>query len=316
MTFLLYTTEGILNTYDISNAITYIKRYTRIQRGELTIWANPSVLSHTIDDIHAWISDQENPHNSMAIGVSKNQSALFHNTKKFQFPSFVILPDFDQSKELQKYLVDLPLKLLRHNIWIICLSLEYNDELQISKFLHGLILKYPRYIGKFVMNSKIFALTKNNQSSHLFELYQMCNTSHLSAFKLTSLANTSYTDAKYIWDNRKNLDRCLIRFGYFKDGSFLGHLRISNENKSASDAFKYEKLSITSDDIIFYGYFIQLLSVFQAKLNFSIKFIPVEDQRFGSFDENLNEWDGIIGMIKRNEIDTSPLHLSITPERR
>ena len=65
MTFLLYTTEGTLNTYDISNAITYIKRYTRTQRGQLTIWANPSVLSHTIDDIHAWISDQENPHNSI-----------------------------------------------------------------------------------------------------------------------------------------------------------------------------------------------------------------------------------------------------------
>ena len=58
-----------------------------------------------------------------------------------------------------------------------------------------------------------------------------------------------------------------------------------------------------------------MISALKDRLNFSIQFIPVEDQRFGGFSEKLNDWDGIVGMTKRNEIDTSPMHLSITPER-
>ena len=59
-----------------------------------------------------------------------------------------------------------------------------------------------------------------------------------------------------------------------------------------------------------------LFSLLQTRLNFTIKWVHVDDNKFGAFDNKNNDWNGIVGMIKRKEIDTSILDLSITAERK
>ena len=63
------------------------------------------------------------------------------------------------------------------------------------------------------------------------------------------------------------------------------------------------------------GIKVQLFSFLYSKLNFSIKWVRVEDNKFGAFDSVSNDWNGIVGMIKRNEIDTSIIDISITNAR-
>ena len=59
----------------------------------------------------------------------------------------------------------------------------------------------------------------------------------------------------------------------------------------------------------------RFISALQTKLSFSIQFIHVNDNLFGAFDEELKDWNGIVGMVKRDEIDTSPLALTLNSER-
>ena len=63
------------------------------------------------------------------------------------------------------------------------------------------------------------------------------------------------------------------------------------------------------------GIKVKLFFLLQSKLNFSIEWMSVEDNQYGSFDTTLNDWNGIVGMVRRNEIDTSILDLAITTAR-
>ena len=53
-----------------------------------------------------------------------------------------------------------------------------------------------------------------------------------------------------------------------------------------------------------------------SKLNFSIEWVPVGENNFaGSFNNTTHAWNGIIGMLERDEIDSWIGDLSITKER-
>ena len=206
--FLLYKTEGSPSTYDISNAVSYIKRYTRVKRGDVMFWADPSFLQHTFEDTIAIVSEYDDSHTTTFTGIFRNRSSLMY--RDLAFPSVVILPDFEHSEEVQKGFFDLPRHLLRENIWLIGLSKDYNDEGQINEFLKELTSKYFGHVRKFELNSKIFVIARVKEISLLFELYQKCNTRDISAIMITSLGHISKTDSKYIWENRKDLSNCLI----------------------------------------------------------------------------------------------------------
>jgi len=65
-----------------------------------------------------------------------------------------------------------------------------------------------------------------------------------------------------------------------------------------------------------YGPITQYFSLLQSKLNFSVKWVHVDDKGFGTYDETQNTWNGIIEMLRRGIIDTSILPLSVSERRR
>ena len=76
-----------------------------------------------------------------------------------------------------------------------------------------------------------------NGNFELYEIYKMCGTQLPSFVKLTSLAEISETDFKYIWKNRQKLNKCFIRMGYFNWYPYLtfSKKKTKEERKLAND---------------------------------------------------------------------------------
>ena len=88
-------------------------------------------------------------------------------------------------------------------------------------------------------------------------------------------------------------------------------LELSNNKIGNKERLLRQELNLSG--VTLYGPTTQFFGILQAKLNFSVDWVYAIDERFGSLDND--NWDGLVGMVQRNEIDTSILDLSITKER-
>jgi hypothetical protein len=135
--------------------------------------------------------------------------------------------------------------------------------------------------------------------------------------ELASIPN-SQRNEKYVWENQKDLSNCSIRIGYMYVKPLAEVMTNHSWINKPSDVQikKHKRGTLSSGGLMVYGHDVQLLSLIQPILNFSIEWVHVHDEKYGSFDSKINDWNGIVGMLKRNEIDTSILYLSITTDRK
>ena len=103
--------------------------------------------------------------------------------------------------------------------------------------------KYSISAATFGLNSRIFVIFTIKEAQHLFEIYRRCGTNHISAIRLTSLLDTTRKDAKYIWENRKDLDGCIIRLGYLEFPPFLTKSKhqIGQKQQSSLESINYPR---------------------------------------------------------------------------
>ena len=85
---------------------------------------------------------------------------------------------------------------------------------------------------------------------------------------------------------------------------------ISNENNHTLNSN-----CIQRSRKIICGSYIQLFKVMVDVLNFTIEWVNVEDNKYGSFDKAKNKWNGVIGALAENRADFSLLHFSVTIAR-
>lgn len=100
-------------------------------------------------------------------------------------------------------------------------------------------------------------------------------------------------DEPSIWLRRSNLQGLQFRVGY-------------HTNNYA--------MFILNPDGSYGGYLGQIVTELQASLNFTSKLIPVPGNGYGILVDETN-FDGVIGMLQRREVDIGMAELSITQER-
>uniref|UniRef100_A0A1I8PB12 Ionotropic glutamate receptor C-terminal domain-containing protein n=1 Tax=Stomoxys calcitrans TaxID=35570 RepID=A0A1I8PB12_STOCA len=66
----------------------------------------------------------------------------------------------------------------------------------------------------------------------------------------------------------------------------------------------------------FKGYVVDLLFELAKNLHFDFVFEPVPDNKYGAYDPNTNEWDGIVRQLMDNQAQMGICDLTITQERR
>ena len=306
---------------ELRNAIRYLEEYNHIHVKDIIVISGPVFFSEEnnfVKDLYDIESlNNLSPTFSLSINVIENVTRITNRIQMYSLPSAVVLPNFDNSKEIQKTFFNLPDILTRENLWLLLLSSNYTTTYEMMAEVTDLLWRHSNHRLKFLIDSQIYLIANINDSSYLFEFYQSCESSKPSIKYLASLEN-DVSALNFIWENRKNLDGCELRIGYLefaRDVMRLSNNTLKECNKSSKFA-RSKKMKIYSQGLEMAGYSVQRFKILQSNLNFSIKWIHVDDEKVGSFNYETNEWNGIVGMLSRNEIDVSLQELSITEERK
>ena len=106
-----------------------------------------------------------------------------------------------------------------------------------------------------------------------------------------------------------------MRVGYFNYGAVLENKSTQALNPKDGHRKQLSRQKLNLGGITLLGPGTQFFGILQARLNFSVKWVYVTDEKFGSLDQKNDDWNGIVGMVQKDEIDTSILDLAITKER-
>ena len=185
--------------------------------------------------------------------------------------------------------------------------------------VNHLISSYSNYLPKLSLNTHVHVIAKIDGISKLFDLYHPCGPSQMVMKHLIDLSDEyQIRDEKIIWDDRKDLGQCVMRVGYLDYGILLSTFKDGKSKYGSAAAKLFEReptMTFRAGGLTMQGIKVPLFSFLHSQLNFSIQWVYVDDNQFGAFDSVLNDWSGIVGMVKRNEIDTSILDLAITNSR-
>ena len=172
------------------------------------------------------------------------------------------------------------------------------------------------YFSSVQINAQVYVVADVGKIHRMYEIYQVCEKSDYIIHEITELSmnkNMDCTSSHFIWNSRANLQDRPLRVGYFNYDTVLENKSTQALNLKDGRRKQLSRQQLNLGGITLLGPGTQFFGILQAKLNFSVDWVYVSDERFGSLDND--NWDGIVGMVQRNEIDTSILDLSITKER-
>ena len=252
-------------------------------------------------------------HRIIAMENSTNQLRL---TQRDSFPSMYLIDDMETLLLLKKELDEYPPKDMRDKLWLISLSVEYNSPEEMKKAVLDAMAPFQKYFSKFLVNSQVYVIAKLKLTFRLLEIYQVCGNRPPQVEELIDLSEDATSKLNFIWQRRANLHHCPMRVGYLHGSVYGSVLNNSDVDLASTNVQKLSsKHALTINGMTAHGPSVHMFSMLQSKLNFSIQWVNVTDEKYGVFDEESNDWNGIVGMIKRGEIDTSITDLSITKNR-
>ena len=188
--------------------------------------------------------------------------------------------DFETSEYSQKAFFYSALQ-PKDKIWILWFSTNFISTQEFNIAINKLIAIYYKYPSRFSLNSHVNAVAKIKGIFHLYDVYHTCDTANVFTKHLTNLSDTNQGEySTNIWENRKDLGKCPIRVGYLDYGALLGSIK-NNQTTAEEDAKTSlepkSSSTLKADGLIMHGIKVQLFSFLYSKLNFSIKWVRVED---------------------------------------
>ena len=300
----------------VSNAVRYLNDYTPTPVKNIFLVTSSFLTSEYeffIEDIHHVIKTIENPKYRVTFitNTKGNISKSFNQIRKQCF-SLTVIWDFDNDKDRPKLFLDLLDQEVEDQIWLILLSSNHSNQQEVHNSIHASLSIDSDYKDKFSLMSQVYILARLDGRLQLFEIYRICESQNISLQKISNDPSSEST-SKFIWENRKDMQQCPIRVAYMNWFPYLTSMSTDNvlnqKMESLHQTPTTKRLAMESDGLTMNGFSVQPFSILQTRLNFSIKWIPVEDGKFGSFDSSTGEWNGIVRMVQRNNVETSILDL-------
>ena len=248
---------------------------------------------------------------------SERQSSINNSFQYMVSPSLLLF----FGHETTQVIVDLPKSMLIDNIGLIIID-EWQSRRDVETLLLGKNFE-SIFNDIALLDSQIYIMLRVNTSSVvLYEMYRKCSNQPIEIVELTYLtSNIDFEmESDFIWEKRKHLSPCTLRLAYFNTGYVheMGNDTLMILKDAVQHDFQYHKRhTFHAGGKIMYGYGMILLNTLKDEFNFSVEWKFVDDKKFGALvpGSTTNEWNGIVGMLKRNEVDTSSLWLSITDAR-
>ena len=259
-------------------------------------------------------------HSVLFITIHSNNDIIrFEKALYSSMSSLIVLFGFETSKELQDTFANMSYPHLVKNSWLILLPYDTNQQQLQANFINKTAFQYQDNIR---LNSQVYALIGNYRPAKLVEIYRYCIDRPIKVNLLADFSNATNAALveNFIWNRRKDLHQCPLRVAYLTTGLLR---EINMTNQSVEDAVKLRdkayhfspKHLLDADGKTLYGPPAQLFRMLYNRLNFSIQWVYVVDDKFGSADPKTGAWNGIVGYLSNNKADTSILELSVTQER-
>ena len=241
----------------------------------------------------------------------ENTSVIVNQLRDTSVPTLVVLHGFEFDVDLVNFIAFFPTIALISHCWLIVLMSIFENESSLRKETSLLfpISDRKQYID---IHSLLHIVVDINSTYYLFEFYYKCVNQPVVLQKLICLDDgydNENLEALNIWERRKDLSGCTFRVGYF---NYTPNVR---EEESGFN-LEYPRRVFEMGGKIMYGREVQMFSLLHSILNFSVSWEYILDETFGSYKEETGNWSGIVGMVKRSQIDTSLISLSITGLRR
>ena len=298
----------------------YLQNYTRltIQHVVFAITSTSNEIEHELIQDTIEMLLQQNIFQFTSVSkFSKNVTSMFQKLEKTEFPSIVVFPNVDKSREAQKAFFKIPKYMTRKNLWLLVFTINFKTDEAMNKYVEGLMNKHPYVETLLSLPSSVFIVTQINGKRQLAEVYKQCKENNLLIWTIVKFNYDNSISSK-IRDRPIDLKGCTIRVGYMDYAPTLTIISNNDQVSASSGSITRahdDDLIIEDRQLALTGSKAKLFSLLQSQLNFSIKWILVSDLSFGTYDDMTNTWNGIVGMIQRNEIDTSIIDLSITVRR-
>ena len=306
--------------FSIELVVDYLQTYTRltIQHVVVAITSTSNEIEHAfIQDTIEMLSRGNTSQFTSGTTFSKNASGMLQKLEKTKFPSIVVFPNFDMSSKAQKTFFEVPKYMTRKHLWLLLFTQNFKNRKTMNRYMTNLMNKHLNVETVLSLPSSVFIVTRINGTMQLCEVYKQCKEKSLLIRMIFKFNHQDSISSK-IWDRPNDLKGCTIRVGYMDYAPTLTIITNNDQALTSSGSITRahdDDLIIEERRLALTGPKAKFFSLLQSQLNFSIKWILVSDLSFGTYDDKKNTWDGIVGMIQRNEIDTSIIDLSITAHR-
>ena len=306
--------------FSVESMVDYLQSYTRvtIQHVVFAITSPSNEIEHAfIQDTIETISRRNTFQFISVTKFHRNVSSMLQKLEKTKFQSIVVFPNFDKSSKAQETFFEMPKYMTRRNLWLLAFSKNFKNRVAMNRYVKNLMNNHLNVETILSLPSLVFIVARVNGTMQLCEIYKQCKEKSLLIWTIVKF-NHHGSISSYTWDRPIDLTGCTIRVGYM---DYAPTLTIISNNDQASTSSGFitrahdEHLIIEERRLALTGPKAKFFSLLQSQLNFSIKWILVSDLSFGTYDDKTNTWNGIVGMIQRNEIDTSIIDLSITVHR-
>ena len=248
--------------------------------------------------------------------TTQNETNKIKFIQRDSSPTVVLINDTKSLNILEEPLGHNQIQHLQNKIWLITLFSEYKTQDEMNKgVIKSITIAFQKYFLKFLINAQVYVMVRLNNTTQLLEIYQVCETQPYQIRVLTVLSEGKTFDLSYIWQSRANLHQCPFNVAYFPHW-ITDSIKQSNDTLKNVDKGKtIVRQIVTLNGMTAYGPGNQMFAILHSTLNFSINWVKAPDDRLGQFDEESSEWNGLIGMIVRGEVDTFFGDISIYKER-
>ena len=198
-----------------------------------------------------------------------------------------------------------------HNSWLVIFdeSTFIDNDKRIESIVDNFvnISDLEKHPG-FHIDSQVYLVISNGSEWQLFEIYRRCVNSELSIRKLIHADKNHVITGKddaFIWNRRDNLQGCSIPVAYAHAPPYFQ----LSENVSQN--------AIILNGTPFVGKSAYCFQVLLAALNFTPEWKRANDNSFGLFDEEKNEWskNSIMSLVVNHVAEVSAIELAVTDTR-
>ena len=309
--------QGRFDGKQIDKAITYIEAYNGMNV-EMVVYLNDYSQLYNSDSLktdfdYETLENHQDIPNLRLIITSKDNNQTISRINESNKRSVVVCFDFEYSENLQYIFSAMDSQQLKSNIWLILLSSNFKSNKEVYDKLSDSTFKFSRS-SRFSLESQVYVLASIQNTVKLFELYQPCEFRELLLVAIATIGDVDEVNQflSFIWEKRSNLSNCTLRVGYFDFGSFLTS---KSTNRTDLNTSNYGKNTFIINGRLVNGMYGHFFAVLHEKLKFSVNWVHIDDQKFGSYDEETKQWSGVVKMINENQIDTFIMPLSMTSSR-